>query len=146
VASIAVGAALLPLAFGLRQTRDDWSCLRPDTLLLATIRGGSRHMGTVLALTALVAPAIIALWATVGAPLYLSLAVTGPLAVAPAFLAARLLGSSSTTDGTASRVPPSRSHDRRRGTDARLPRRAVRRSDPARGQSADTRRPKPRAR
>lgn len=129
VASIAVGAALLPLAFGLRQTRDDWSCLRPDTLLLATIRGGSRHMGTVLALTALVAPAIIALWATVGAPLYLSLAVTGPLAVAPAFLAARLLGQllydrRNGLPGAA--VPIARSAPRNRRAPAKTRRPAVR--------------------
>jgi hypothetical protein len=93
IASVAFGAFLLPIAFGLRQTRDDWSCLRPITLLLAATRGGGwRHLGTVLAIAVLAAPAGLALWATLGAPLYLTLSVTGPLAVAPAFLAARLLG------------------------------------------------------
>jgi hypothetical protein len=92
IASVVLGAMVVPIAFGLRQTREDWTCLRPDTLLLAVVRGGRRHLGTVLVLAALAAPAGIALWATLGAPLYLALAVTGPLAVAPAFLAARLLG------------------------------------------------------
>lgn len=92
VASVVTGAVLLPIAFGLRQTRDDWSCLRPDILLRAAFGGGWRHLGTVLLVAILAAPAGLAFWATLGAPLYLSLAVTGPLAVAPAFLAARLLG------------------------------------------------------
>jgi hypothetical protein len=91
-AAFAVGLLLLPMAMAMRQTRDDWSCLRPMTLFRAIVRGGLDYMAVVGVSVALFAPSLLSVWATGGSHLYLVVSVVGPLAVVPTFVVSRLLG------------------------------------------------------
>src|SRR5690606_33766092 len=92
LAALAVGLTLFPMAMALRQTRDDWSCLKAAALFRAVARGGLEYMALVATGAALFAPSIVALWMTGGSHLYLVLSVIGPLAVTPTLVMSRLLG------------------------------------------------------
>ena len=93
LAALAVGLTLLPMAMALRQTRDDWSCLKATELFRACTRGGLEYMALVATGAALFAPSIVSLWMTGGSHLYRVVSVIGPLAVTPTLVMSRLLGS-----------------------------------------------------
>lgn len=87
-----VGATLLPMAFALRQVRDDWKALNPGVLFPAVVRGGRLYLLIVAVALGLFAPAIVSGLLTSGSHLYMTLSVIGPLAVAPLLIVSRLLG------------------------------------------------------
>ena len=90
--ALALGAFLLPMALMLRVVRCDWQSLVPQVLFTTLVKGGLPYARTAGTIAALFLPALLAGIATSGSRLYLSLSVIGPLAVAPLFLAARLMG------------------------------------------------------
>lgn len=92
VAVVLLGILLLPMAMLIRQLRTDWAALHPRMLFAAISKGGTRYVGVALLWGCLALPAIVAGILTSGSRLYLQISLIGPLAIAPLFIAARLLG------------------------------------------------------
>ena len=92
-AAFFTGALLAPMAFALRQIRGDMRSLSPSILLRAVQRSGAGYIAIALIATASFAPAAVLGWATWGRPVWVQIALIGPLCVLPAFAASRLLGS-----------------------------------------------------
>ena len=90
--ALALGAFLMPMALMLRIVRCDWQALHPQILFTTVVKGGLPYLRTAGTICGLFLPALVAGLATSGSRLYLTLSVIGPLAVAPLFIAARLLG------------------------------------------------------
>jgi hypothetical protein len=86
-----LAAALLPMAVALRLLSRDWRALSPK-LLLAAARACPSYFGTAAVLALLFVPALLTLFLSVGQPWFLVISVVGPLAVAPFFVAMRMLG------------------------------------------------------
>ncbi|MEO6593356.1 MAG: hypothetical protein ABIP94_01225 [Planctomycetota bacterium] len=87
-----VGGFFAPLAWALRQVRGDIGALSPVTVLRAFSRCGAGYLGIVGLAWLLFAPAALVTWAVFGRPIWVQLAVIGPLCVLPIFLLSRLLG------------------------------------------------------
>ncbi len=89
--ALLLGMFLAPMALVLRQHRGDFASLSPVTIVrgISCSRGYARLAGM---LWLAFAPAAIAFWATLGHAPWIQLSVVGPLAVLPAFGAARVLG------------------------------------------------------
>lgn len=81
-----------PLAFALRQVRGDLSSFRPLFLLRAVRRAGRGYPAIALASTLAFGPAAVVAVATLGRPIWVQIAIVGPLAVLPMYAVARLLG------------------------------------------------------
>ena len=87
-----LGLALTPLAVALRTARGSWRALSPLVLLRSMHRGGRRYLSMLGALVVIFLPAA-ACWALAAdSPLFLKIALVGPLVAAPLLVAARLLG------------------------------------------------------
>ena len=91
-AGLCVGGTLMPMAFAMRQTRDDWTCLSPMDLFSNIRRAGVRYFVAVGISFLLMAPAALSIWLTAGSALYLVVSVVGPLVVVPIFVMSRLFG------------------------------------------------------
>lgn len=87
-----VSALLLPMSAALRLVTNDWRALQPGPLLGAVRRTGSAYLSVALVITLLFTPAALAFFLTVKMPVFLMISVTGPLIVAPLFVAARMMG------------------------------------------------------
>lgn len=92
LAAILAGCLALPMAFLMRNARRDWRAIQPQHLLPMLFRGGLPYALAALTISALFVPALLAGFATLGSKAYLVISVVGPLAIAPLFVAARLLG------------------------------------------------------
>ncbi len=89
--TLVLGMALAPIAWSLRQCRGDWRAFSPVLVVrAASASPGILRLSTVVWAAAL--PAAGAAWAAFGKAPWLQLAVVGPLAVLPAFMSARMLG------------------------------------------------------
>lgn len=87
-----VGAFFTPLAWALRQVRGDFGALSPTTLLRGVARSGVGYPGLVSVAWLLFAPAALAAWLVFGRPVWVQIAMVGPLCVVPLFVVSRLLG------------------------------------------------------
>lgn len=87
----APAALLLPMATALRLACRDWRALsfRP---LWAAVRSCPSYLRVAGVTTLLFAPAMVAMWLTLGRPAFLVVSVMGPLSVGPFFVAMRMLG------------------------------------------------------
>lgn len=88
-----LGALLAPIAFALRQVRGDLRALSPCTLVRAASRGGREYPVLAAVTVALFAPAVGVEWFAFDRPVWVQVAIVGPLCVLPVFAASRLLGS-----------------------------------------------------
>lgn len=82
-----------PISFALRQVRRDMRPFSPLFLLRAVRRAGAGYAAVALCSTLAFAPALGVAVGTVGRPLWVQIAIVGPLAVLPIYSVARLLGS-----------------------------------------------------
>ncbi|MFK7740461.1 MAG: hypothetical protein AB8H80_09055 [Planctomycetota bacterium] len=89
----AAAALLAPLAFALRQVRRDMSSFSPRFLFGAVRGAGTGYSAIALCSSLAFAPAIAVAIATIGRPVWVQIAIVGPLCVLPVFSVARLLGS-----------------------------------------------------
>lgn len=87
-----VGAYFVPLAWVMRQVRGDFAALSPVMLLRAGARAGWRYAGFAAVTCGLFAPAALVTWGVFGRPIWVQIAIVGPLCVLPIFVASRLLG------------------------------------------------------
>ncbi|MBL8751052.1 MAG: hypothetical protein JNK78_17975 [Planctomycetes bacterium] len=87
-----VGAFFTPLAWALRQVRGDLGALSPTTLLRGAARSGVGYPGLVSVAWLLFAPAAATAWLVFGRPVWVQIAMVGPLCVVPLFVVSRLLG------------------------------------------------------
>lgn len=87
-----IGAFFTPMAWALRQIRGDLGALSPTTLLRAVTRCGLGYFGLVPVCWLLFAPAATVAWIVFGRPVWVQIAMVGPLCVLPLFVASRLLG------------------------------------------------------
>ena len=93
VSTWCVGAFFAPLGFALRQIRGDMRALAPPTLLRAAHRCGKGYIVISMVATLAFAPAGLVAMTTVGSPIWVQIALVGPLCVLPVFAASRLVGS-----------------------------------------------------
>ncbi|MFN3243458.1 MAG: hypothetical protein ACE37K_18285 [Planctomycetota bacterium] len=91
--SLMIGAVFAPLTFALRQVRGDMRAFSPVFLLRAVRRAGRGYPVVALAATLAFAPAFAVAFAVLDRPVWVQIAVVGPLMVLPVFATARLLGS-----------------------------------------------------
>ncbi len=89
---LVVGAYFVPMAWVMRQLRGDWAALSPVMLLRAIARGGWAYSGLAIVTGALFAPAALVTWGVFGRPIWVQIAIVGPLCVLPIYVASRLLG------------------------------------------------------
>lgn len=89
---LAIGAFFTPMAWALRQVRGDYGALSPTTLLRAVTRAGVSYVGLVLVCWLLFTPAATVAWIVCSRPVWVQIAMVGPLGVLPLFLSSRLLG------------------------------------------------------
>ncbi|MCC7061836.1 MAG: hypothetical protein IT456_03470 [Planctomycetes bacterium] len=87
-----IGLFFTPLAWGLRQVRRDLGALSPVTLLRGVKRCGLGYVGLAVLCVGMFTPAGLVTWAVFGRPVWVQIAVIGPLCVVPLFVASRLLG------------------------------------------------------
>jgi hypothetical protein len=89
---LAVGALLAPMAWVLRYLRNDAQALHPKVLIEAVRRTSPSYLALAPITVGLFVPAALVTWLTFGRPVWVQIAVVGPLCVLPIFIAARLLG------------------------------------------------------
>lgn len=87
-----VAAFFAPLAWGLRQVRGDLGALSPVTLLRGVARTGLPYLGLAISCLLAFAPAAATVAAVANRPVWVQIAIVGPLAVLPLFVVSRLLG------------------------------------------------------
>jgi len=87
-----VAGLFMPLTTALRLTGTPWRRLTPGRLMSAVRRLSPAYLAVAGTVVLLLAPAILVLSLTAGMPALVVLSVTGPLAVAPALVATRILG------------------------------------------------------
>lgn len=92
VPGLLVGAFFAPMAWSLRHLRSDFGALSPVTLTRAVARTASSYPGLAAVTMLLFVPAGLVTWAVFGRPVWVQIAIIGPLCVLPMFVASRLLG------------------------------------------------------
>lgn len=92
VPGLLIGAFFTPLAWALRQIRGDIGALSPTTLLRGVARCGVGYFGLVGVCWLVFAPAATAAWIVVSRPVWVQIAMVGPLCVVPLFVCSRLMG------------------------------------------------------
>lgn len=92
VPGLLIGAFFVPMAWALRHLHANWDALSPVTLLRAVARSGFSYCGIAGVTCAMFAPAALISWAAFGRPVWVQIAIIGPLCVLPLFLCSRLLG------------------------------------------------------
>lgn len=90
---VVLSALFAPLGFALRQVRGDLGALSPVTLVRAAARCGRGWFTISVATLLLAAPAAAVAFYCHDRAIWVQIAVLGPLAVTPIFVASRLLGS-----------------------------------------------------
>jgi hypothetical protein len=91
-AGLAVGGFFAPAAWALRQLRGDLAALSPVTLLRAVARTARSYPALAAVHAGLFLPAAGCAWLVFGRPVWVQVAVIGPLLVLPIFVGSRLLG------------------------------------------------------
>ncbi len=89
---LCIGAFFAPMAFGLRHLHRTLDALSPVTLVRSLARTGLGYAGLAAVVVALLTPAAAVAWVSLGHPVWLQIAIVGPLCVLPLFVSARLLG------------------------------------------------------
>lgn len=89
---LAIGGFFTPLAWALRQLRGDLQSLSPIVLWRGVTRCGIGYLGLVPVCWLLFAPAATVGWIVFGRPVWVQIAMIGPLCVLPLFVMSRLLG------------------------------------------------------
>lgn len=92
VPGLLVGAFFAPMAWSLRHLRGDFGALSPVTLTRAVARTAASYPGLAVVTMLLFVPAGLVSWAVFGRPVWVQIAMIGPLCVLPMFVASRLLG------------------------------------------------------
>ncbi|MBL8736161.1 MAG: hypothetical protein JNL12_07015, partial [Planctomycetes bacterium] len=92
VPGLLVGAFFAPMAWSLRHLRSDFGALSPVTLTRAVARTAGSYPGLAIVTMSLFVPAGLVTWAVFGRPVWVQIAMIGPLCVLPMFVASRLLG------------------------------------------------------
>lgn len=89
---LAVGVFAAPLTFALRQVRRDMRSFSPVFLLRALRRSGAGYVVVAVAIALAFAPAALVAKAVISYPVWVQIAIIGPLCVLPTFTTTRLLG------------------------------------------------------
>lgn len=89
---LVIGALVVPMAWVLRQLRGDYAALSPVVLMRAIVRTRDSYLGLAAITVGMFLPAAAVMYAVSGRPLWVQIAVIGPLCVLPVFVASRLLG------------------------------------------------------
>ena len=89
---LAIGAFFAPLTFALRQIRGDMRTFSPAFLTRAVRRCGRGYMMIAAAITLAFVPAALVATAVIAYPVWVQIAIVGPLCVLPTFATARVLG------------------------------------------------------
>lgn len=87
-----LGLFFTPIAWALRQVRRDLGALSPVTLVRGVARCGLGYVGIAILCVTMFLPAALVAWAVFGRPVFVQIAVIGPLCVLPLFVVSRLLG------------------------------------------------------
>jgi len=87
-----IGAFFAPLAWALRHLDLGMAALSPVQLLRGLARTGRHYVGFAGVVVGLFAPAILVATLASGRPVWVQIAVIGPLVVLPVFVASRLVG------------------------------------------------------
>jgi hypothetical protein len=89
---LAIGAFFAPMAWTLRLLRSDYAALSPVVLVRGVSRTIRSYAGLAAVAVGLFLPAAAVAWVVFGRPVWVQIAVIGPLSVLPVFVASRLLG------------------------------------------------------
>ncbi len=89
---LVIGAFFAPMAWALRHLRGDLTALSPVHLLRGVARTGTSYLGLTAVVLALALPATAVALCIFDRPVWIQIAMLGPLVVLPSFVAARLLG------------------------------------------------------
>ncbi|MCC7396755.1 MAG: hypothetical protein IT455_06775 [Planctomycetes bacterium] len=89
---LVIGALLAPMVWTLRQLRGDLRALSPILMVRAIARGGVGYFGLAVTACLLFAPAAGVTMLVVDRPVWVQIAVIGPLCVVPLFVVSRLFG------------------------------------------------------
>lgn len=92
IPGLLVGAFFAPMAWSLRHLRSDFGALSPVTLTRAIARTAASYPGLAVVTMLLFVPAGLVTWVVIGRPVWVQIAMIGPLCVLPMFVASRLLG------------------------------------------------------
>lgn len=92
VPGLLIGAFFAPMAWALRHLRGDLGALSPVTLMRAVARTASSYPALAIVNILLFAPIALVAFLVFGRPIWVQIAVIGPLCVLPVFVASRLLG------------------------------------------------------
>lgn len=86
------GAFFAPMAWALRHLRSDLGALSPVTLMRAVARTAGSYPALAIVNMLLFAPIALVAFLVFGRPIWVQIAIIGPLCVLPVFVASRLLG------------------------------------------------------
>lgn len=89
---LVVGGLFAPMAWALRNLRGDYASLSPVLLMRAASRFPLQYFELAVCSWMLFAPAALTTWVVLDRPIWVQIAMVGPLAVLPFFIASRLLG------------------------------------------------------
>jgi hypothetical protein len=92
VPGLLIGAFFAPMAWALRHLRGDLGALSPVTLMRAVARTAGSYPALAIVNVLLFAPIALVAFLVFGRPIWVQIAVIGPLCVLPVFVASRLLG------------------------------------------------------
>lgn len=92
VPGLLIGAFFAPMAWALRHLRSDLGALSPVTLMRAVARTANSYPALAIVNMLLFAPIALVAFLVFGRPIWVQIAVIGPLCVLPVFVASRLLG------------------------------------------------------
>jgi hypothetical protein len=92
VPGLLIGAFFAPMAWALRHLRGDLGALSPVTLMRAVARTAGSYPALAIVNMLLFAPIALVAFLVFGRPIWVQIAVIGPLCVLPVFVASRLLG------------------------------------------------------
>lgn len=92
VPGLLIGAFFAPMAWALRHLRSDLGALSPVTLMRAVARTAGSYPALAIVNMLLFAPIALVAFLVFGRPIWVQIAVIGPLCVLPVFVASRLLG------------------------------------------------------
>jgi hypothetical protein len=90
--ALAIGGYFAPMAWSLRHLNGTLHALSPVKLLRAVTRGGASYAGIAAVACTLFAPGAAVGFLTLGRPVWVQIAIVGPLCVVPLYIVSRLLG------------------------------------------------------
>jgi len=89
---LVVGGLFAPMAWALRNLRGDFQSLSPVLLMRAVARQPVQYLALAMVCWGLFGPAALTTWLVLDRPIWVQIAMVGPLTVLPFFVASRLLG------------------------------------------------------